>query len=66
MRDINRIDIILNKLRELWLLNPDLRFIQMLRWIDSSVSFDTFYLEDDEFLELIEDKINIKPQNINL
>lgn len=66
MRDINRIDIILNKLRELWLLNPDLRFIQMLRWIDSSVSFDTFYLEDDEFLELIEDKINVKPQNINL
>jgi hypothetical protein len=48
MRDINRIDILLEKFRELWMLNPDLRFGQLFNIIRSKITnTDGFYIEDD-------------------
>lgn len=56
MRDINRIEPLLNNLKELWLKYPDLRLCQLLAWIanDSGwINNDLFYLEDDVIVEQI-------------
>ena len=50
MRDINRIEPIINDLKKLWLLNPDMRLCQLLYWVASKSGWnndDLFYLEDD-------------------
>ena len=54
MRDINRIEPFLNKLEELWKLNPDIRFGQMV--YNLTRGRDLFNLEDDKMLELINRK----------
>jgi uncharacterized protein YihD (DUF1040 family) len=62
MRDINRIDPFMDKLKEFWKQFPDLRFVQLLDIInfhaEKKFKKDAFYLEDDEFLS-IADEMNI-------
>jgi uncharacterized protein YihD (DUF1040 family) len=56
MRDINRIEPLLNDLKELWLKYPDLRLCQLLAWIANDSGWtnnDLFYLEDDVIAEQI-------------
>jgi uncharacterized protein YihD (DUF1040 family) len=56
MRDINRIEPLLNNLKELWLKYPDLRLCQLLAWITYEsgwINNDLFYLEDDVIVEQI-------------
>jgi hypothetical protein len=53
MRDIERIDRIINKLRNYWKIYPDLRFNQMIDSLICKTKIDAFYLEDDEFEQLI-------------
>lgn len=55
MRDINRIEPFLDKFKELWKLNPDIRFGQMVYILTSGR--DIFNIEDDKMLELINDRI---------
>ena len=56
MRDINRIEPFLDKFKELWKLNPDIRFGQLVYWL--SIGIDLFNVEDDKMLELINKEYN--------
>lgn len=61
MRDINRIEPLLNNLKWLWLTKPDLRLCQLLMWIaDQSgwTNVDLFYLEDNTLAEQIDMMLN--------
>ena len=53
MRDPGRISIIIEKLEELWEEYPDLRLGQLIYFISNGKE-DIFYIEDDKWL----DKIN--------
>lgn len=53
MRNLDRIIPLLEKIREVWYKNPDLRFGQLIECIRGN-NIDLFYLEDDKF----EDKID--------
>lgn len=54
MKDINRIDIIINKLQTIWKKNPDMRFFQLLNAIWFNSNKDWFYLEDN----VLEEQLN--------
>ena len=56
MRDVNRIEIILDKLKIYWLKNPDLRLGQIISNLGCQISgnSDPFYIEDDLMLKVIE------------
>lgn len=60
MRDPARIERVCNKLKELWIKHPDLRFGQIVSlmyspWaIPGEQKFDPFYIEDDISEEIIE------------
>ena len=59
MRDINRIDIYMNRLGEAWKLYPDFRFGQMImnvfpKMIELSGGKDLFYMEDEQFFNCFE------------
>lgn len=60
MRDIKRIAILLDKLKELWLLYPDLRFVQLIGVItnDSEIHMDLFFIEENKWVELIQFSID--------
>lgn len=49
MREIERIQRILDKLALIWKRVPDYRFYQVLNAIGYDTHQDWFYLEDDEF-----------------
>ncbi len=53
MRDIKRIEPLLDKLKELWLSSPDLRFGQMIYILQQQSKIDLFNIEDDEWLKII-------------
>ena len=53
MRDINRIDIITDKLNKLWKQYPDWRFFQLLCNIGFDLRRDWFYFEDDKLIEVL-------------
>lgn len=50
MRELDRIDRILDKLKELWKFNPDWRLCQLIfniaRNTDTLYTMDIFYIED--------------------
>lgn len=52
MRSESRIPIVLDILKEAWLLAPDLRFNQLIAVVNKGE--DCFYLEDEAFIEKIE------------
>lgn len=55
MRDQNRIYPFCMKLAEYWTKNvPDLRFKQLVSHLECYAETDPFYLEDDEFLKLMD------------
>ena len=61
MRDINRIEPMLQSIKELWLKNPDLRLCQLLNWIAWEIGWkqdDLFYLEDDQLFEQIKEELS--------
>ena len=55
MRDVNRIEIILEKIKDLWIIYPDWRFCQLIVNIlgikDNGI---LFYIEDDELLNKLD------------
>ena len=57
MRDIKRIDLLLEKFEELWKMYPDMRFFQLLGMIDFNYKGDLFYLEDDKFIQALANTI---------
>jgi hypothetical protein len=61
MRDINRIEPLLNKFEELWKLNPDIRFGQMV--YNLARGWDLFNIEDDKMLEIINQLLQIQKED---
>lgn len=59
MRDISRIEIILDKLKIYWLENPDLRLGQIISNLGCQIRGDNdpFYIEDDLMLKAIEEEL---------
>lgn len=56
MRDINRIDLILDRLKTLWKKYPDLRLGQLiLNVLQDPV---LYYVEDEELIETLEKVYN--------
>ena len=58
MRDPNRIHDVLMELEKLWVRYPDWRFMQLINNLQATQGNDMFYIEDDRFINIIEDKIN--------
>ncbi|MDL2228525.1 hypothetical protein LJC30_06540 [Odoribacter sp. OttesenSCG-928-L07] len=56
MRDINRIRLISERLEKIWMKNPDFRLTQLIIVIGapSITNPELFYLEDDIFLQRLE------------
>lgn len=54
MRDLKRIPRIMKKLHQVWARYPDLRFYQLVENIQNELDWPMFYIEDDEFEELID------------
>lgn len=54
MRDINRIDIFCDKLKEYWKEVPDWRFGQLIVNVFSTISRDPFFIEEDKMTEYFE------------
>ena len=52
MRDINRIDLILDRLKTLWKKYPDLRLGQLILNVLQDPAL--YYVEDEELIELLE------------
>ncbi len=57
MRNKNRIKPFLNKLEELWLQNPDLRFGQIIYLIANVIQRDIFFPEEKEWEQAIDSLI---------
>ena len=53
MRDIERIDGVLAALKENWEKVPDWRLGQLFCNLQSVAGNDLFYVEDDQFVELL-------------
>ena len=57
-RNHNRIPEIMDKLQIIWEQSPDLRFFQLLNAMGLDSRVDYFFLEDDELLHILNEKIN--------
>lgn len=57
MRDSKRIQPFLEKIEQLWLKNPDLRFGQLIIWMAKIAEHHSklFYMEEKEFLKNMEE-----------
>ncbi len=53
MRDINRIDLILDRLKILWKKYPDLRLGQLILNVLQDPAL--YYIEDEELIDLLEE-----------
>lgn len=52
MRDMNRIDPILARLRRVWMANPDMRLCQMVANV--TTEDDIYHVEDEQLMDQIE------------
>lgn len=56
MRDIDRIDSILDRLKTLWKRNPDLRLGQLILNVLRDPTL--YYIEDEQLIEVLEKVYN--------
>lgn len=56
MRDINRIDLILDRLKALWKRNPDLRLGQLILNVVRDPML--YYIEDEQLIDVLEKVYN--------
>lgn len=57
-RDASRISPFLKELEELWIMNPDLRFGQLIAIISRGLDVDQFNAEDDKWLKALREVSN--------
>lgn len=57
-RDASRISPFLEELEEFWLMNPDLRFGQLIEIISKGLDTDQFNAEDDKWLKSLREVSN--------
>lgn len=55
MRDIERIDKILQEISEVWKRYPDLRFTQLIVNVMSARGSDLYYMEDEKFIKILKE-----------
>lgn len=55
MRDIERIDKILQEISEVWKRYPDLRFTQLIVNVMSARGSDLYYMEDERFIKILKE-----------
>ena len=60
MRNPERIDEVLQSLSNAWHKVPDWRLGQLICNLQSAAGNDLFYVEDDKFIELLEEYFNIE------
>ena len=58
---MERINKLLTLIRELWKEHTDLRFFQLLQFIGLDTSCDHFYLEDNIFINMLQNAIDNSP-----
>ena len=63
MRKIERIPVVLEKIKTIWLNNPDLRLCQLLENVKPDFLNDMYYIEDDKLLELLDSHYGIGRSN---
>ena len=65
MRDIKRIDDLLNLIKSHWIQYPDLRLGQLLTVMNNKLGHDSdmFYTEDAAFISILESEL--KPKEID-
>lgn len=61
MRDPNRIPAILKTLEEVWRLHSDWRFMQLICNIQNAHGSDMFFIEDDQFADIIKELTKPEP-----
>jgi len=54
MRDINRIDGYLERVKEIWKKYPDLRLGQLIINIEGQCDTPLYYMEDNKLIETLE------------
>ena len=54
MRDVNRIDECLNRIKTIWKTYPDLRLAQLIINIEGQCTTPLYYMEDKELIEKLE------------
>ena len=59
MRDINRIDKVLDEISKIWKANPDLRLGQLILNITDNPNI-LYYVEDDELVKALKTTYEIK------
>jgi hypothetical protein len=55
MRDLKRIDKMLDAIRLIWRSNPDLRWRQLMDFIEANDD-SKYYMEDEEFIKILNEK----------
>ena len=61
MRDSNRIPEVIKTIEKLWKQYPDWRFMQLVCNIQKAYGSDMFYVEDNEFVEFINQMVEPEP-----
>ena len=64
MRDIERIDKVLKVLGDNWKKLPDLRLGQLICNMQRAAGDDLFYVEDDEFANMVEEYVSIMTEGV--
>ena len=54
MRDVNRIDECLDRIKTIWKTYPDLRLAQLIINIEGQCATPLYYMEDKELIEKLE------------
>lgn len=53
MRNPERIDFVLNEIKNIWSSYPDLRLCQLLENVKPNNLYDMYYIEDELLVELL-------------
>lgn len=57
MRDVKRIPKVLRQIETFWEELPDLRFMQLISYLQSLHGTDMYYVEDESLIEFLEELI---------
>lgn len=59
MRDLSRIDCVLAEIKTVWQKVPDWRFMQLMCNLQRMFDSDMFYIEDDRFVEILKNYLEV-------
>lgn len=56
MRNPERIDFVLNEIKNIWSSYPDLRLCQLLENVKPNNFHDMYYIEDEQLIKLLHNR----------